>query len=67
MGFAGDVEINYYDGTAEALVIPSSGKMFGLLGRNDDIIIPWQKIRIIGEDVILVDLDERFIRRYIGY
>jgi YlmC/YmxH family sporulation protein len=66
VGFVSDVEINFDEGVIEALVIPSSGKMFGLLGRDDEFIIPWSRIKKIGEDIILVDLDERFIRKHFG-
>ncbi len=66
IGFASDVEISFDEGTIEALVIPSGGKMLGFIGRDDEFIIPWNRIRKIGEDIILVDLDERFIRKYFG-
>ncbi len=29
-------------------------KLFGLLGRDEDITIPWKEIEKIGEDVLLV-------------
>ncbi len=64
VGFVNDVEVNFDEGTIEALIIPGSGRVFGLLGRDDEFIIPWNRIRKIGEDIILVELDERFIRRY---
>ena len=66
VGFVSDVEINFDEGVIEALVIPGGGKMFGLLGRDDEFIIPWNRIKKIGEDIILVDLDERFIRKHFG-
>jgi YlmC/YmxH family sporulation protein len=66
VGFVNDVEINFDEGVIEALVIPGGGKMFGLLGRDDEFIIPWNRIKKIGEDIILVDLDERFIRKHFG-
>lgn len=66
VGFVNDVEINFDEGVIEALVIPGSGKMFGLLGKDDEFIIPWNRIKKIGEDIILVDLDERFVRKHLG-
>ncbi len=66
VGFVNDVEINFDEGVIEALVIPGGGKMFGLLGRDDEFIIPWNRIKKIGEDIILVDLDDRFIRKHFG-
>ena len=29
-------------------------KLFGLLGREEDITIPWKEIEKVGEDVLLV-------------
>ena len=65
LGFVGDVEINFEEGRLEAIVIPTSGKLFGIIGKENDIVIPWEKIKKIGEDIILVDVDDRFLRRYV--
>ena len=64
LGFVCDVEIDLEQGKVEAVVLPGVGRLFGLLGKESEFIIPWDKIVKIGEDIILVDLDERFIRRY---
>ncbi len=66
IGFVSDVEINFDDGTVEALIVPSGARMLGLIGRDDELVIPWSRIKKIGEDIILVDLDERFIRKHFG-
>jgi len=64
LGFVSDVEINFENGTIEGLVILGGGKLFGFIGRENELVIPWDKIKKIGEDIILVDMDERFIRKY---
>jgi YlmC/YmxH family sporulation protein len=64
LGFVSDVEIDLESGKIDAIVLPGVGKLFGLLGKDREFIIPWGKIVKIGEDIILVDLDERFIRKY---
>ena len=46
-------------GRITALIIPGRRRLFGLLGREDDIIVPWQRIACIGEDLILVQLCDR--------
>ncbi len=64
LGFVSDIEIDLESGRIDAIVIPSGGRLLGLIGRDNEFIIPWEKIKKIGEDIILVDLDERFIRKY---
>jgi YlmC/YmxH family sporulation protein len=64
LGFVHDVEINLEDGRIEAIVIPGGGRLFGLIGKDSAFVIPWERIKKIGEDIILVEMDERFIRKY---
>ena len=64
IGFVNDVEIDLDSGKIDAIIIPASGRLFGLIGKEDEFVIPWEKIRKIGEDIILVDLDERFMKKY---
>ena len=40
---------------AAALIVYGRPRLFGLFGKSDDYYIPWEKIRLIGEDAILVD------------
>jgi YlmC/YmxH family sporulation protein len=64
LGFVSDVEIDLEEGKIDAIILPGVGKLFGLLGKDNEFVIPWEKITKIGEDIILVDLDERYIRKY---
>jgi len=64
LGFVSDIEIDLDTGKIDAIILPGVGKLFGLLGKDNEFAIPWEKIKKIGEDIILVDLDERFIRKY---
>ncbi len=59
IGFVEDVEIILPGGQVAALVVPGEGKCFGLLGREEDVVIPWGCVRRFGEDVILVESPER--------
>lgn len=63
LGFVEDVEIEMSDGRVAALVIYGRSRLFGLLGRDDDICIPWGCIDKIGEDIILVNFDAPLRRR----
>ncbi|MCX7922360.1 MAG: YlmC/YmxH family sporulation protein [Clostridia bacterium] len=64
LGFVGDVEINLEEGRIAAIIIPGMGRLFGIIGKDNELIIPWERIRKIGEDIILVDMDDRFMRKY---
>lgn len=64
LGFVCDIEIDLEGGKIDAIIIPGGGRIFGLIGKESEFIIPWERIKKIGEDIILVDLDERYIRKY---
>ncbi|MCI6256927.1 MAG: YlmC/YmxH family sporulation protein [Clostridiales bacterium] len=54
-GYVGDVEIDLESGRLLALVVPGRLRFFGLLGREEDRLFPWDCIRRFGEDIILVE------------
>ena len=54
-GYADDLELDLEDGRVTALIIPGRRRLFGLLGREADRLIPWSAVRRFGEDIILVD------------
>ena len=55
LGFPYDVEVDVVSGRMVALIVPGPCKYFGLFGRGEDIVLPWDCIRRIGDDIILVD------------
>ncbi|NMA95255.1 MAG: YlmC/YmxH family sporulation protein [Clostridiales bacterium] len=57
LGYVVDMEFNLYEGRISAIVVPGSNKLLGFLKGNDDLIIPWEQIEKVGDDVILVDID----------
>ncbi len=52
-----DVEIDTCTGCLVSIVIWGRSKLFGILGRYDDIKICWKDIKVIGDETILVDFD----------
>ena len=42
----------------EALIVPGPGRICGFLGYDAEYIIPFECIRRIGEDIILVEIKE---------
>ncbi len=58
LGYVCDVLLNVATGQIAAFVVPGPCRFFGLFGRDDDFIIPWECITRIGEDIILIDMAE---------
>lgn len=56
LGPIADVELNLDEGRITALVLPGDGRFLGLFGKEHEIIVRWEEIRRVGEDVILVEL-----------
>jgi YlmC/YmxH family sporulation protein len=50
-----DLEINPSTGQIQALLIPSI-KWFGFRKQNEEIRVPWQHIKKIGTDMIIIDV-----------
>ena len=53
-----DFDIDVRSGRVLGISVPVQGK-FSILAKSDqDIYIPWEKIKKIGDDVILIDNEE---------
>ena len=52
-----DLQINLKTGKIESFIIPSY-KWFGLKKEETESVITWNMIKKIGEDIILIELDE---------
>ncbi|HHX94486.1 MAG TPA: YlmC/YmxH family sporulation protein [Clostridia bacterium] len=57
LGVIRDIELDTVEGKVKAIVLPGSPRLFGFLGRRDDLVVKWERIKKIGVDVILVDID----------
>lgn len=56
LGYVCDAEIDPADGRILSLIVPGQGRAGGLLGRDDDYVLPWGSLSRLGDDIILVDL-----------
>lgn len=57
LGPVKDIDLDLTKGYLSALVLPGQNHFFrGFFGREEEIIVPWEKIIKIGVDVILVEL-----------
>ena len=63
LGYVCDAEFDQCEGRLLSLITPGRSRFFGLLGREDDYVLPWSSIVRIGGDIILIDAKEELPRR----
>ena len=56
-GYADDLILETETKTVLTLVIKGRLRFFGLFGREEDVLIPWERIETIGKDTILVKME----------
>lgn len=56
LGFVSDLDIDLEKGIIKSMIIPGQNRIFSLFTKAGDYIIPWEQIKIIGSDVILVEM-----------
>jgi YlmC/YmxH family sporulation protein len=56
-GFAADLEIDEKNGEISEVIVPGPAKVLGVFGREKEYRIPWDAIKRIGDDIILIDAD----------
>ncbi|MBS1348565.1 MAG: YlmC/YmxH family sporulation protein [Firmicutes bacterium] len=54
LGYVYDIEIDINSGAIDAVIIPGESRFLGFFVRSEETIIPWDKIKKIGLDVILI-------------
>ena len=58
LGCPVDLDFDPRNGRILAIIVPGPAKICGFFGRDSEYIIPWDCIRQIGEDIILVEINE---------
>ena len=54
LGRADDLELDPATAQLQSLILLGRPRLFGLLGRDESLTIPWQEIETIGTDAVLV-------------
>ncbi|UYX55444.1 YlmC/YmxH family sporulation protein [Bacillus thuringiensis] len=57
LGNIGDIDFDIDTGKIRAVIISKQTRMLVLFGKEVEFVIPWEQIMKIGEDVILVRVD----------
>ncbi len=63
LGRVDDLTFDPSNACITGVVIYGRLKLFGLLGREEDTVIPWKDIEKVGEDVLLVRSGEAARKR----
>ena len=58
LGCPVDLEFDCTTGRINALIVPGPGKFCCFFGHDNEYVIPWNCIRQIGDDIILVEIQE---------
>ena len=56
LGFVQDVCADLNTGAITSIIVPGESKLASMFSNKNDIVIPWEKIHCIGDDIILVDI-----------
>lgn len=54
VGYIDDIEIDTLTANIRSVVVFGRPRFFGILGKSEDVIIPWSDITLIGEDTVLI-------------
>ena len=58
LGFIDDIELDIQSGSVKALIIYGGVRLFGIFGRENDSVIACSDIKVVGDDVVLVERSE---------
>ena len=57
LGYVQDVCADLESGVITSIIVPGgNNKLLNMFSSSNDIVIPWQNIKCIGEDLILVEI-----------
>ena len=56
LGYVQDVCADLESGRITSIIVPGNNKLFKFFSGSGDVVIPWENIKCIGEDIILVEL-----------
>lgn len=57
LGFIQDIEFDVCTGQIKCVIIPGPCRIWGILGRENEYVIDYNRICQIGPDVVLVEIE----------
>jgi len=61
VGYVSDVAADFHTGKLEGIIIYGPGSLFKKYDHKKDTLIPYNKIVSVGDDLIIVDLDDESV------
>ncbi len=58
LGCICDLEVDICTGCIVSIIVPGPAKFCGAFGRDMEFVIPFQCIKCIGDDIVIVNIDE---------
>ena len=56
LGYVQDVTADLKTGTITSIIVPGNPKGLGIFLSNEEISIPWEAIKCISDEIILVEI-----------
>lgn len=63
LGMIRDIDIDVENGRVKSIILPGNSRLFSFLTKNEEVVVPWEKIVKIGVDVILVELSSTSLQQ----
>ena len=57
LGRIDDVVFDEHGARLQSVILRGRAHCFGLLGSDEDLILPWESVKTIGTDVVMVDAE----------
>lgn len=58
LGCVEDIVFDLCSGCMEALIVPEKTKFHGIFGSDCEYVIPFECVKKVGEDIIMVEINE---------
>lgn len=66
LGYVDDIEFETETAAVKSFIVYGRTRLFGFLGKEDDLIITCDKIKIVGVDTILISTDDTNVTKIKG-
>ncbi|AKX93824.1 YlmC/YmxH family sporulation protein [Neomoorella thermoacetica] len=58
-----DLVLDADEGRVAAIILPPRGGWRSLFGSRQELLIPWEAVRKVGNELVVVDMDPTYSRR----